>query len=84
MTVPRARIGRKFIQELVDRTNAVGADIVVLTGDFVDGSVDELRDGFAPFAQLRAAGYWGPPVLVGAPPEITKVILRSATGEHRG
>ncbi len=47
-------IGREFIQELVDRTNAIGADIVVLTGDFVDGSVDELRDGFAPFAQLEA------------------------------
>src|SRR5688572_10141857 len=41
-------IGRPFIQELVDRTNAIGADLIVLTGDFVDGSVDELRDAFAP------------------------------------
>ena len=26
----------------------------------------------------RGAGYWGPPVRVGAPPEITRVILRAA------
>lgn len=47
-------VGRRFVQELVDRTNALGGDMIVLTGDFVDGSVDELRDAFAPFAQLRA------------------------------
>lgn len=47
-------IGRSFTQELVDRTNALGADAVALTGDFVDGSVDELREAFAPFAQLKA------------------------------
>ncbi|MBA3453514.1 MAG: metallophosphoesterase [Deltaproteobacteria bacterium] len=47
-------IGRAFIEELVERTNAIGADIIVLTGDFVDGSVDEPRDAFAPFALLKA------------------------------
>ncbi len=47
-------IGRRFIEELVQRTNALGADMIVLTGDFVDGSVDELRDAVAPFADLRA------------------------------
>lgn len=47
-------IGRAFVQELVDRTNTLGADIIALTGDFVDGSVAELRDAFAPFGQLKA------------------------------
>jgi predicted MPP superfamily phosphohydrolase len=47
-------IGREFITELVARTNALGADLIALTGDFVDGSVEELRDGVAPLADLRA------------------------------
>jgi predicted MPP superfamily phosphohydrolase len=47
-------IGRQFVAELVERTNALGADLIVLTGDFVDGSVDELRDAVAPLGELRA------------------------------
>ncbi len=47
-------IGRAFVEELVERTNALAPDVIALTGDFVDGSVDELRDGVAPFANLRA------------------------------
>ena len=47
-------IGRTFVEELVERTNALAPDVIALTGDFVDGSVDELRDGVAPFANLRA------------------------------
>jgi uncharacterized protein len=47
-------IGRRFVAELVERTNAIGGDLIVLTGDFVDGSVDELADAVAPFGELRA------------------------------
>lgn len=47
-------VRRGFIEELVERTNRLGADMIVLTGDFVDGSVDELRDDVAPLANLRA------------------------------
>lgn len=47
-------IGRSQLQGIVDSTNALGADIVAITGDLVDGSVDELRDAVAPLAQLRA------------------------------
>lgn len=47
-------IGRGFIEELVERTNALGADMIVLTGDLVDGSVEELRDAVAPLGKLRA------------------------------
>ena len=47
-------IGRSQLQAIVDTTNALGADIVAITGDLVDGSVEELRDAVAPLAQLRA------------------------------
>jgi predicted MPP superfamily phosphohydrolase len=47
-------IGRPFIAELTARTNALGADLIVLTGDLVDGSVDQLRDAVAPLGELRA------------------------------
>jgi len=47
-------IGREFIADMVARANAAGGDAIVLTGDLVDGSVDELRDAAAPLADLRA------------------------------
>jgi predicted MPP superfamily phosphohydrolase len=47
-------IHRKFIEEMVETTNALAPDVVAITGDLVDGSVDELRDSVAPLAGLRA------------------------------
>lgn len=47
-------IGRAFIEELVARTNALAPDLIVLTGDLLDGSVAELRADVAPLADLRA------------------------------
>jgi predicted MPP superfamily phosphohydrolase len=47
-------IGRGFIEELVRRTNELNPDVVAITGDLVDGSVEELRDAVAPLADLRA------------------------------
>jgi predicted MPP superfamily phosphohydrolase len=47
-------IGRAFIAEMVRKTNALSPDIVVITGDLVDGSVAELGDAVAPLAELRA------------------------------
>ncbi len=47
-------IGRAFIQELVDKTNALEPDVVAITGDLVDGSVAQLADAVAPLAELRA------------------------------
>ncbi len=47
-------IGRTFIEDLVRQTNALAPDIVAITGDLVDGSVDQLRDAVAPLAALRA------------------------------
>lgn len=47
-------IGRAFVEEVVRTTNAVGADLIVITGDTVDGSVKKLRKLVAPLAGLRA------------------------------
>lgn len=47
-------IGRAFIEELVDKTNAMQPDIVAITGDLVDGSVETLGPLVAPLARLKA------------------------------
>lgn len=47
-------IGRDDLAALVSTTNALGPDIVAITGDLVDGSVDQLRDAVAPLGDLRA------------------------------
>jgi uncharacterized protein len=47
-------IGRRFIEDLVARVNALSPDLIAITGDLVDGSVEELRAQIAPLAQLRA------------------------------
>lgn len=44
---------------VVDRVNALSPDMVVHTGDMVDGTVAELRNSVAPFADLKARhGVW--------------------------
>jgi predicted MPP superfamily phosphohydrolase len=50
-------IGRRFMEDLVRRTNALAPDLVAITGDLVDGTVDELADALAPLGKLRAR--WG-------------------------
>jgi hypothetical protein len=47
-------IGRRYTERCVRIANALDADLVALTGDFVDGPVAELRDAAAPLATLRA------------------------------
>lgn len=47
-------IRRGYIQRIVDAVNALGADMVAITGDLVDGTVAELRDHVAPLGGLRA------------------------------
>ncbi len=43
-----------FVDEIVWRTGSLTPDMIVLTGDFVDGSVEELREHVAPLGNLRA------------------------------
>ncbi len=47
-------LGRRFAQRLVDRVNALKADVIAVTGDAVDGSVHRVKHDVAPFADLRA------------------------------
>jgi predicted MPP superfamily phosphohydrolase len=47
-------IKRGFVQAIVDRVNRLGADVVAITGDVVDGSVRDLAPHTAPLAQLAS------------------------------
>ena len=47
-------IKRGYIQRIVDAVNGLGADVIAITGDLVDGTVPELREHIAPLAGLRA------------------------------
>jgi predicted MPP superfamily phosphohydrolase len=44
----------KWARAVVDRSNAAGADLIVVTGDFIDGSVQMRRDDIEPLRQLHA------------------------------
>ena len=44
----------KWAQSMVDRANASGVDLMVVTGDFIDGSVSMRRNDVAPLQDLRA------------------------------
>jgi predicted MPP superfamily phosphohydrolase len=47
-------IRRGYLQRIVDKVNALNADLVAVTGDVVDGDVATLRDHVEPLRQLQA------------------------------
>ncbi len=47
-------LGKGWLQDVVARTNAQNPDLIVITGDLVDGSVETLRNDTAPLADLKA------------------------------
>jgi hypothetical protein len=47
-------LGRGWLAQVVAEINAADPDVVVITGDLVDGSVSDLRSEVAPLADLRA------------------------------
>jgi len=47
-------IRQRYLQRVVEAVNALGADMVAITGDLVDGTVPELREHIAPLARLKA------------------------------
>ena len=47
-------ISRAYVENVVEQVNALQPDLIALTGDFVDGSVEQLRDDVAPLALLRS------------------------------
>lgn len=44
----------KWARSMVDRANALGTDLIVVTGDFIDGSVAMRRADVEPLRDLRA------------------------------
>ncbi len=46
---------RPFLEKIVRRVNSLSPDVVVLTGDLVDGFVDELGDDIKPLKNLRSS-----------------------------
>jgi predicted MPP superfamily phosphohydrolase len=47
-------IGRDFIEDIVRRVNAIEPDLIAITGDLVDGSVQSLAHHVEPLKDLRA------------------------------
>lgn len=47
-------IGEAYVSGVVSAVNAAKPDLIVMTGDMVDGTVDGLREHAAPLANLRA------------------------------
>ncbi len=44
----------KWVRRVVNKVNALKPDMIVITGDLVDGSVEELSNHVAPLADLQA------------------------------
>lgn len=47
-------IQKQFVKDLVAQCNEIKPDLVALTGDFVDGSVQELMEHIAPLGELSS------------------------------
>jgi predicted MPP superfamily phosphohydrolase len=47
-------IKRRFVEHIVARVNALGADVIAVTGDLVDGTVEALAAHTAPLSALAA------------------------------
>lgn len=52
----------RWTEAMVERTNALDADLIVITGDFIDGTLDARREDVEPLRALRARdGVWAIP-----------------------
>lgn len=47
-------IGRDFVEDIVRKVNALEPDVVAITGDLIDGSVEDLGHAVAPLGEIRA------------------------------
>jgi predicted MPP superfamily phosphohydrolase len=48
-------IGRDFVLDVVQKVNALEPDVVAITGDLIDGSVEDLGEAVAPLGDIRAS-----------------------------
>lgn len=46
--------GRRFVEQVVETVNGLDPDVIAITGDLVDGTVERLREAVAPLGDLRA------------------------------
>ncbi len=80
-----------FLRSVVARVNALGADVIAVTGDLVDGYVAELREHVAPLGDLEARDgvyfvtgnheyYWGAEEWIA---EVRQLGLTALLNEHR-
>lgn len=47
-------LDRRFARAIVDRVNALQPDLIAVTGDLVDGGVEQLAEEVAPFKDLKS------------------------------
>ena len=47
-------IGRNFVEDIVSKVNGLDADVVAITGDLIDGSVEELGETVRPLGRIRS------------------------------
>lgn len=47
-------VRRRQVEKIVERVNGLGADLVAITGDVVDGSVNVLREQTEPLGRIRS------------------------------
>jgi len=47
-------IGKSFVESMVKAANAAKPDMIVITGDLIDGPLEHLREAAAPLAKLSA------------------------------
>jgi len=47
-------IKHDYLKAIVDKVNSLSPDLIAVTGDLVDGSVEQLREHTAPLSKLRA------------------------------
>ena len=84
-------LGRGFLEQVVERVNALNADVVAITGDLVDGTVAAVGEGVGPIANLRGREgvfsvtgnheyYWGGPAWERRVGELGVTVLHN---EHR-
>ncbi|APJ05127.1 hypothetical protein AXG55_07690 [Silvanigrella aquatica] len=47
-------IGLNYVEAVVERVNSLNPDVIVITGDLVDGFVDQIKNFVAPLGKLKA------------------------------